>query len=63
MPEITVMLTEQQQREVEEAARLTGRSVAECAAEAVSRAIEARYVLPSVPGQVMAFQALKRERQ
>lgn len=63
MPEITVILTEQQQREVEEAARLTGRSVDECAAEAVSRAVAARYVLPSVSGQVMAFQALKRDRK
>jgi len=61
MPDITVALTDEQRKELEEAARLAGMTVESYAAEAVSRAMEVRYVLPSSQGSVSPIQGLKRE--
>lgn len=61
MPDITVALTDEQRRALESVAREAGVTVDEYAALAVSQAIEARYVLPSVPGSVIPLRGLKRE--
>lgn len=45
-----------------EVARKTGLTPEQCAQQAISRAIEARYVLPRSPGVVKPFQAPKRDR-
>lgn len=61
MPDITVALTDEQRKELEEAARQAGVTVDEFAAAAVSRAVEVRYVLPSTHGSVSPIKGLRRE--
>jgi molecular chaperone DnaK (HSP70) len=63
MPDITVALSDEQRRELEEAARQAGMTVESYAAEAVSRAVEVRYVLPSTQGSVSPIQTLKRDKK
>jgi hypothetical protein len=59
MPEITLDLSEQQMRALRSASALSGKSLSEIAAQAVSTAVEARYVLPKTAAGVLPFQALK----
>lgn len=62
MPDITVALSEQQRKQLEEAARLAGMTVESYAAEAVSRAVEVRYVLPSTQGSVSPIKGLNQDK-
>ena len=63
MPDITVALTDAQRQELERLAELAGMTVEQFAANAVSHAVEVRYVLPSSHGTVSPIQALNRTRK
>jgi hypothetical protein len=60
VPDITVALSDKQQRDLEDAAHSAGMSVDEYAAEAFSHALSRRYVIAHAPGKLLHFKGLKK---